>query len=157
MANGDFTITEEQADGSFKKITIPASGKAMLTAADAAAQQALLGIGAAPYNAGATVTGNIALDFANGSSQKLTLTGSTLARSITPAPTNGTEGAWLTVRVKSDATGSYARTLNLHALIVVPTDSGLTLPKALTVGKTYILKFYYNGTAWELVSLVGGY
>jgi hypothetical protein len=50
---------------------------------------ALLGIpGAAPYNAGATVTGNIALDFANGSSQKLTLTGSTLARSITPAPTN---------------------------------------------------------------------
>lgn len=42
MANGDFTITEEQADGSLKKTTIPASGKAMLTAADAAAQRTLI-------------------------------------------------------------------------------------------------------------------
>jgi hypothetical protein len=115
--------------------------------------QILKAISAAPYNAG-NVTGDISLDVDNGIIQKLTLTGATVAREFNP-PTHGAEGIFLTVRITS-ATG-VSRTLTFDAAIVIPSDSGLTLPKALTAAKTYLAKLYYNGAAWELVTLVGGY
>ena len=53
-------------------------------------------------------------------------------------------------------TGS-SLTFNIDAAILLPSDSGLTLPKTFTSTKTYIVQFEYNGTDWMLVSLVGGY
>jgi hypothetical protein len=49
------------------------------------------------------------------------------------------------------------KTLDFATAILKPTDSGLSLPKTMTSGKTYIVLMEYNGTAWMLVSLVGGY
>lgn len=49
------------------------------------------------------------------------------------------------------------KTLDFATEILKPTDSGLTLPKTMTSGKTYVVLMEYNGTAWMLVSLVGGY
>lgn len=42
---GDITITQEQADGSLKKITLPPAAADFLLAADAEAQKILLGVG----------------------------------------------------------------------------------------------------------------
>jgi hypothetical protein len=49
------------------------------------------------------------------------------------------------------------KTLDFDTAILKPTDSGLTLPKTMTSGKTYVVLMEFNGTAWMLVSLVGGY
>lgn len=111
----------------------------------------------APYNIGSGVTGNVEVNFGYGKFQKVTLSGSTLARSITPPPTSGVEGSFLSLRVTSNSLGSYARTLNLDTGITIPSDSLLTLPKALTAGKSYMAKMYYNGSNWELLSFIGGY
>lgn len=109
--------------------------------------------GVAPFNAGATVTGDISLNRDNGYFQKLTLTGATEAR-VFNVPTNGSEGKTLTVRITSAA--GDARTLAFHASILIPSDSLVSFPKALTQGETYIIKLYHNGATWELISLVGG-
>ena len=53
-------------------------------------------------------------------------------------------------------TGS-SKTFDRDAAILLPSDSGLTLPKTFTSTKTYIVLFEFNGTSWMLVSLVGGY
>lgn len=111
----------------------------------------------APYNIGSGVTGNIEVNFGNGKFQKVTLSGSTLTRSITPPPTSGAEGSFLSLRVTSNSLGSYPRTLNMDTGIVIPSDSLLTLPKTLTAGKSYMAKMYYNGSNWELLSFIGGY
>jgi len=47
--------------------------------------------------------------------------------------------------------------LSFNASIKIPSDSGLTLPKTLTANELYIVVLRWNGTAWMLVSLVGGY
>ena len=107
----------------------------------------------APYDAG-TTTGDVDLDVENGFFQKITLTGATVAREFNP-PSNGVEGNWLTVLVTSVA--GVSRTLALDAAIVVPSDSEITFPKTLDDGGTYVLRLYHNGTAWWLVTLVGGY
>ena len=91
------------------------------------------------------------LNCANGLFQALTMaSNSTLA-----SPTNGVLGMkleiWLSVL------GSTNLALNLDSGITLPSDSSLTLPKTLTAGKMYIMKLWYNGTNWMLVSLVGGY
>lgn len=106
-------------------------------------------VSASPYDAG-NVTGDIALDVDHGIFQKLTLTGATVARVLNP-PTNGAEGEFLTVRITSAA--GVDRTLTCHEAIVWAADWVPVLPKALTAAKTYLVKLYYNGTAWELVSL----
>ena len=71
------------------------------------------------------------------------------------APIGGINGSqleiWMTV------SGGSNQTLNFGSGILIPTDSALSLPKTLTLGKLYILKLWFNGTNWMLVSLVGGY
>jgi hypothetical protein len=105
--------------------------------------------GFAPYNAG-NITGNTTFNFSNGSRQKSALTGNVTLL----APTNGAEGNEL--RLRLTASGAD-RTLDFHAAILKPSDSAITLPKTLTSGKSYRVLLSHNGTAWELVSLVGGY
>ena len=114
-----------------------------------------LGIEGAPYTTGLTaVTGNISIDSTNGMLQKVTLTGATAARTLN-APTNGAAGKRLELWIHS--TTGDARSLTFHASILIPGDSLLTLPKNMTQGETYIVLLRHNGTAWMLVSLVGGY
>lgn len=60
-------------------------------------------------------------------------------------------------RAKYYVTPTGSKTLDFDAAILRPSDSGLSLPKTMTDGKTYIVLMEYNGTAWMLVSLVGGY
>jgi hypothetical protein len=59
MANGDLTITEEQVDGSLKKLTLVDAAKAFLKAADATAQAALLPV---VPDSGGTFSGNVTFD-----------------------------------------------------------------------------------------------
>lgn len=58
--------------------------------------------------------------------------------------------AWFT------ASGSN-RNLTLDGAILIPSESSFTSPKTLTAGKLYILLLKYNGAAWMLSSLVGGF
>ena len=107
----------------------------------------------APYTTGLTaVTGNPALDRANGRVQMVTLTGATEARVI-PAPSNGTIGKEFVLFLHS--TTGNARTLAFNGAIVQPVDSTQVWPKALTPWVTYLIKMVHIGTAWKLVSLVG--
>ena len=97
-----------------------------------------------PYNA------IITPDMTVGPLRKTLLTGNTLLN----APTNATEGMRFEWWVTCDATG---RNLAFDPAILIPSDSSFTSPKALTISKTYIVLLKYNGTAWMLASLVGGY
>ena len=106
-----------------------------------------------PYNAGTFTSSNILLNRANGNMQKLTLSTSTTF--TLSAPLNGSEGRTLTARI-SCGSGSD-RSITFDTPILKPSDSGITFPKTLTSGKTYITKLYYNGAAWELITLIGGY
>lgn len=102
-----------------------------------------------PYDAG-NITGTTTLDYANGAFQKASLTGNvTLA-----VPSNGAEGTPL--RLLLTASGAD-RTLSLNGSILLPTDSGIAFPKSLTSGKKYVVLLQHNGTAWMLISLVGGF
>jgi hypothetical protein len=47
--------------------------------------------------------------------------------------------------------------LTLAAGIRTPSDSGITFPKVLTSGKTYVAQLEYLGSYWALVTLIGGY
>lgn len=123
------------------------------TTADIEAAIAAIDTDPTPFDAGVT-TSDITLVTTDGRMQKIALTGATEARVFNP-PTAGTEGDWLRVRVHS--TTGDARTLAMDAAILIPSDSGITFPKALTQGKTYFIKLYNNGTAWELVVFIGGY
>lgn len=60
-------------------------------------------------------------------------------------------------RAKYYITPNGAQTLTLDAAIHVPTDSGITLPKTLTSGKTYIVVFEYVVAQWGLSVVEGGY
>jgi len=102
-----------------------------------------------PYNAG-NFTGTVTLDRGNGAFQKAALTGSvTLA-----APVHGSEGKALKLWLKASGAD---RSLDLSGAIVRPSDSGVSFPKVLSSGKMYVVLLQHNGTAWMLVSLVGGY
>ena len=105
-------------------------------------------IATAPYNAGTTaVTGTF--NCINSLFQQSTIsTSGTIA-----APINGSTGTQLTLWVTSTTT----QTIGLASSILVPSESGLILPKTLTANKLYIMKLWYNGTAWMLVSLEGGF
>lgn len=109
----------------------------------------------APYDLG-NVTGNIALNFGTSKFQKVTLSGSSLPRSITPVPTSGVEGSFLTLRVFSEGV-TYSRTLTMDTGIITPSDSAISFPKTLTAGKSYMVKMYYNGSSWELMAFLGGF
>lgn len=71
-----------------------------------------------------------------------------------PLPSNGT---YLGEKKEYFIRPSTTVNLNLNASIKIPSDSGLTLPKALTANELYIVVLRWNGSAWMLVSLVGGY
>ena len=92
----------------------------------------------------------LAPDCDDGLYRKCTVTG---ALHLDP-PVNATEGmrweGWFLASGGDQA-------LTFDTAIVVPTDSGFVSPKTLTSGKLYIVLLKYNGTAWMLVSLVGGY
>jgi hypothetical protein len=112
-------------------------------------------IGGAPYTTGLTaVTGDISLDYANGAFQKVTLTGATAAR-VFNVPSNGAEGkrfeAWI------HSTTGDARTLDFNASILKPSMSVAVWPMDLDQGKTYVVLLRHDGTAWMLISLIGGY
>jgi len=92
----------------------------------------------------------IAPDMTDGDFRKVALTGNI---ELDP-PTNATEGMKLELWVTCDAT---PRTLTIDASILIPTDSGFTSPKTLDASKTYIVMLRYLGSAWGLVSVVGGY
>lgn len=101
------------------------------------------------YNAG-NVTGATTFDLDNGRTQKASMTGAvTIA-----VPSNGTEGRELILWLTPSGAN---RDLDFNGSILIPTDSGITLPKTLTQDKLYIVKLVRNATAWMLVSLVGGY
>ena len=71
-----------------------------------------------------------------------------------PLPSNG---IYLGEKKEYFIRPSASVDLSLNASIKIPSDSGLTLPKALTANELYIVVLRWNGTAWMLVSLVGGY
>lgn len=102
-----------------------------------------------PFNAG-NLTGTVTLARANGRSQKAALTGDvTLA-----VPTGGSDGKQIKVRLTASGAD---RALDLHAAILLPSASTTEFPVTLTSGKSYLLLLEHNGTAWWVVSLVGGY
>lgn len=108
----------------------------------------------APYNAGSSVAGDLSINCVNGLLQKATFTGATADRSVN-VPSNGVEGNFMTVRITCDS--SMDRTISFNPAIVIPSDSIVSFPKAILSGKSYFVKMYYNGTAWELLTLTGGY
>jgi hypothetical protein len=71
-----------------------------------------------------------------------------------PLPSNGT---YLGEKKEYFIRPSASVNLNFNASIKIPSDSGLTLPKTLTANELYIVALRWNGSAWMLVSLVGGY
>ena len=92
----------------------------------------------------------IAPDAANGQLQRCTMTGNA---TLSP-PTHPTDGMrWEGWFVASGG----ARDLSLDGAILIPTGSTFTSPKTLAAGKLYIVLLKYNGTAWMLCSIVGGY
>jgi hypothetical protein len=95
---------------------------------------------------GATIQPNMQ----DGDFRKVALTGNI---ELDP-PTNPTEGMRLELWITVDGTN---RTLTIDSAILIPTDSGFTSPKTLTASKTYIVMLRYLGSAWGLVSVVGGY
>lgn len=138
------------------QVTLPASSGTLVNETGAATLYNKYVVDYAPVNLG-DITGNAAINFGSGKFQKLTFSGSALNRSITPVPTSGSEGSFLNLRVTSNSVGGYARTLSLDTGIVIPSDSAITFPKAMFNDKAYMMKMYYNGTRWELLSFVGGY
>ena len=97
-----------------------------------------------------TYGATVAPDCADGLFRKMTLTGDL---HLDP-PTNPSEGMKLEIWFTCDGT---ARAITFDTLILIPSDSGFTSPKALTINKTYIVLLKYSGSSWYLVSVVGGY
>ena len=126
-----------------------AAGRALLTAANAAAQAALLAV--TPYNAG-NLTGDVTLSLANGGTQYGYMSGNTTFQVPTGTPAECVSEITVIVRWADGA-----HTLDFHADIQRASDSAATFPKTLTAWKSYIFKLKYMGGAWCLVSLTGGF
>lgn len=105
------------------------------------------------FDAG-TATGDISLDRNNGLYQKVLIGIGNAAPNLLP-PAGGNEAETLTMRIK--ASPGESPVLTFDAAIAIPSDYAGTLPKVLGAGLTYKIKLEYNGTAWELQALVGGY
>ena len=102
------------------------------------------------YSAGSNISDDINLNHSNGAKQKATINGASVVR----PPSNGTEGSEVTLWIIP--TGGNQE-ISFDGSILIPSDSLITLPKILTQDKLYIIKLIYNGTAWMLISLVGGF
>jgi hypothetical protein len=140
---GLFYGTQSGAD---RKFTLTAAGAALCEAASTSAQRLLL------------LESPIALSFAStlspdvndGWYRKVTLTG---AATLNP-PANGVDG----IKWKARFTASGAdRTLTLNSAIKVPSLSSFAGSQVIASGKTWILQLEYNGSAWILETLIGGY
>lgn len=141
------------------EVLLPVTGGVLITEVGAGTLiSGLLGSanGVGPYNIGSAVTGNIAVNYANGKLQKANLTSSTIARVIQLSTGSVLEGSTITLRVSSDSVG-YTRTLNFDSNVAVPSDFLIFLPKAIPAGKTYMMRMYFNGTKWDLVSFLGAF
>jgi len=108
------------------------------------------GGGGAPYDAGA-LTGNITLNFANGSSQFGYMSGNTVFQVPTGTP----------VECQSEITfviqWNTGQTLDFASGIKRASESSATFPKTLTTNKSYVFKLKYMGWFWCLTTLVGGF
>ena len=99
--------------------------------------------------------------------QKLTIRGSinaSKAASVTPVtavaayelpipsgtPTLGDRAKFYILASGAD------RDLTLAAGIRIPSDSGISFPKTLASGKTYIVQIEYMGSFWMLTTVIGG-
>jgi hypothetical protein len=125
-----------------------ANGYAALDASGKVPLAQLPDLSGSTYDVG-NVSGNVALNRANGEKQKAAATGNITIQ----VPTGGSEDDL--IRLKILASGAN-RNLSFHANIEIPSDSGISLPKTLTAGKTYRLILAKGSTKWALVSLVGG-
>ena len=103
---------------------------------------------AVPYNAG-NLTGDVTLDLANGALQYGAQTGNISIEVPTGTPVEKVS------KIELCLTGNGG-TLDFDAAIIIPTDSGVTLPKTLTDTKMYIVQIRYYKAQWNLVTLVGG-
>ena len=93
-------------------------------------------------------SGNVVLNVSNGLYQKAAVTGDIDSLTVNGGSINTMFRLWLTP-------SGADRLLTFDAII--PSDSGLVLPKVLTADKLYVIQLVHNGTAWMLISLVGGY
>jgi hypothetical protein len=69
-------------------------------------------------------------------------------------PTAGTfRGQRIKYHIQPDGA---AIDLTINAAIAIPSDSGITFPKTLVDGETYIVALEWIGTKWMLTTLIGG-
>ncbi len=125
------------------------SGSAAITLVTADLRYAALS--PVPYTVSSPVSGSVTLDLTHGNLQEITVNGNITAFN---APANGTKGS--TIEVWATCSGGPWN-FTPDAAIGIPSDRGLTWPKALASGGFYILKFKHNGTKWVFVTLLGAY
>ena len=118
------------------------AGRAMLAAASAAAQAAIVAPYISPTPTALTAIANVKFGAAAGAG---------ITHVLPADPVAGDRAKYYVTASGGD------RTLDFATAIKVPSDSALSLPKTMTSGKTYIVLMEHNGTNWMLVSLVGGY
>jgi hypothetical protein len=70
------------------------------------------------------------------------------------APTNGQDGMKWKARFTADGSN---RTLTINSAIIVPSLSQYTGSTVISANKMWIVQLEYNGTAWILETLIGGY
>jgi hypothetical protein len=71
-----------------------------------------------------------------------------------PNPTAGTfRGQRIKYHIQPDGA---AIDLTINASIAIPSDSGITFPKTLADGETYIVALEWIGSKWMLTTLIGG-
>ena len=100
---------------------------------------------------GEVVGANITPVITNGLYRKYSMGGDFTLKAPVTTPAEGMRWeCWFT------ASGAD-RALTFDAAILIPSDSGFTSPKTLTSGKTYVVLLKYNGSAWMLTSIVGGF
>ncbi len=145
---------------------ITAAGLAMIQAADAAAQRALLGLGTMALQAAAdyiarsesvpvslTYASTITPAIVDGLYRKVAMTGNLTMNAPSGTPTDGMK--WKG-RFTADAS---PRDLTLHAAIKIPSASTFTGTKTIAAGEMWMLQIEYDSalSAWILQSLVGGW
>lgn len=137
VITSDFLVVQQA--GGTKKASVGVLQSSIVTSSGSAT----------PYNVG-NITGTVTLNANNGGIQKAGVTGNITLN----APSNGVAGSRLELWLTPSGTN---KTLTLHSAILKPSDSGIAFPKTMTVNKMYVVLFKHNGTAWMLLSLIGGY
>lgn len=126
-----------------------AAAAASALEAAASAERARLYAEPAIYDLG-DISGSVQVDYSNSMLQAGHVVG---ALTLMP-PLHGVAG--LRVEIWLTPTGGD-RTLNFDASIKKPSDSTSTWPKTMTSGLLYIVQLKYDGAAWMLSTVVGGF